>query len=850
MTAAQPVPMSLIEPVQDRWVQCDSCQKWRRITDDKVDTSGDQWFCYQNTDPAHASCDAPEEPSSDTEVTTNAPPPAPTQPTMPQHQPIVLPHQQTQTKKPGVGGGKKRRKKKRAGSDDEDEESSEEDSEDEAFYMAIDDMERQRRAQRERKTATISSVRYGDFGEVDMEDEGRKRRPSAKVVWSADQDDALLQAIVKHGAGNWTQMKNDPEFSARFGELKPAHLRVRWKKLESSDNAWEGGAAGGAGGGGAAAGRSEQKQEGAQQHLQQHQQQQQHAMEAKPIDASERAMEMLAHHRQAIQEPPPAGSSVSPHTGIPAPQAPFVAYRPYPTHLFDLPKKMNEQATGADLSVPMTTDTRTDLHHHNNLSHKQQHQSGKRMRKSKSGSRDDDSFSDESGMDDDDDDGDSHGRTVGAGGEHGGADKSRSEFRDLEANLDNSAYMYYYDHRDSSLMLYETYNIPLRDLYRQLTQQYGMKNQDALELMKTLGEARDLYSRRNMLAKAIYAHTSHFQQSQLVRQWIHAVRQMTTQHVHRQHDIKLRQEQENRMREKIIIERNKAQGHGHTHTAAVLDHATASYATSGLPASSLVSSSPHSVVRPPTLSPGLAALKKLPYYWKKKLEEAMMKGQPVPEVTGSTPQKPLLQVQLKAIAAEWNTEEMKAEVLRVPMQQIKEQQQHQQQQVQQQQQQLQAQMPPLPLPQQTETTQQATPQQHIQQQQQQLQQIQSHQPHHPTQPAVPSTAATTPASAAHTLTDEDSAATSAHPPTDHPMDSSIHLPPSSPAMSSSALPPSPKASVRLRRVPTGFVLTDVTPGLMPTGVEVPNIRLRKSADGFIMTGTSPVKIEGDIAMRD
>ena len=101
-------------------------------------------------------------------------------------------------------------------------------------------------------------------------------------------------------------------------------------------------------------------------------------------------------------------------------------------------------------------------------------------------------------------------------------------------NLDNLAYMHYYDHRNDSLLLYDTYAIPMRDMKKQFVVQYGMKNQDALELIKALSEAPDLYSRRNMLAKAIHAHMHAFQTAQMVRQWLIAVRQMTTQHVHKQ----------------------------------------------------------------------------------------------------------------------------------------------------------------------------------------------------------------------------------------------------------------------------------------------------------------------------
>ena len=35
------------------WVQCDSCNKWRRLPYGIKISKKDKWFCYMNQDPAH-----------------------------------------------------------------------------------------------------------------------------------------------------------------------------------------------------------------------------------------------------------------------------------------------------------------------------------------------------------------------------------------------------------------------------------------------------------------------------------------------------------------------------------------------------------------------------------------------------------------------------------------------------------------------------------------------------------------------------------------------------------------------------------------------------------------------------
>ena len=51
-----------VAPTTVQWVQCDQCEKWRKAPADITATLADTWHCSLNTwDPAHASCDAPEE---------------------------------------------------------------------------------------------------------------------------------------------------------------------------------------------------------------------------------------------------------------------------------------------------------------------------------------------------------------------------------------------------------------------------------------------------------------------------------------------------------------------------------------------------------------------------------------------------------------------------------------------------------------------------------------------------------------------------------------------------------------------------------------------------------------------
>ncbi|XP_064643687.1 uncharacterized protein LOC135497762 [Lineus longissimus] len=50
-------------PQMFKWVQCDHCQKWRRLpSDTDMDLLPTQWYCNYNLDPQHNQCNDPEEP--------------------------------------------------------------------------------------------------------------------------------------------------------------------------------------------------------------------------------------------------------------------------------------------------------------------------------------------------------------------------------------------------------------------------------------------------------------------------------------------------------------------------------------------------------------------------------------------------------------------------------------------------------------------------------------------------------------------------------------------------------------------------------------------------------------------
>ena len=50
------------ENESDKWVQCSTCSKWRRVTDEYVEELGDDWFCDDNFwNTSEADCMVPEQ---------------------------------------------------------------------------------------------------------------------------------------------------------------------------------------------------------------------------------------------------------------------------------------------------------------------------------------------------------------------------------------------------------------------------------------------------------------------------------------------------------------------------------------------------------------------------------------------------------------------------------------------------------------------------------------------------------------------------------------------------------------------------------------------------------------------
>ena len=50
----------------DQWVQCDNCQKWRKVhSSTDISSLPKKWFCRLNIDSNHNSCDVPEEEEDD-----------------------------------------------------------------------------------------------------------------------------------------------------------------------------------------------------------------------------------------------------------------------------------------------------------------------------------------------------------------------------------------------------------------------------------------------------------------------------------------------------------------------------------------------------------------------------------------------------------------------------------------------------------------------------------------------------------------------------------------------------------------------------------------------------------------
>ncbi|KAL4422425.1 hypothetical protein ABPG75_008622 [Micractinium tetrahymenae] len=67
MAGAPAAPPAVLETVS--WVQCDKCSKWRKISTELADGLSDEvpWYCSDNPDPKHNSCETPQE-LSDAEI--------------------------------------------------------------------------------------------------------------------------------------------------------------------------------------------------------------------------------------------------------------------------------------------------------------------------------------------------------------------------------------------------------------------------------------------------------------------------------------------------------------------------------------------------------------------------------------------------------------------------------------------------------------------------------------------------------------------------------------------------------------------------------------------------------------
>eukprot|EP00976_Prorocentrum_cordatum_P002829 54765-Prorocentrum_minimum.AAC.2 len=56
------------KPGSNAWVQCDKCEKWRRISRAASEALGDDaWYCHLNADTRFSSCEQPQE-LSDVEI--------------------------------------------------------------------------------------------------------------------------------------------------------------------------------------------------------------------------------------------------------------------------------------------------------------------------------------------------------------------------------------------------------------------------------------------------------------------------------------------------------------------------------------------------------------------------------------------------------------------------------------------------------------------------------------------------------------------------------------------------------------------------------------------------------------
>ena len=596
--------------VEDRWVACDTCGKWRRVTDENADISGDKWYCHMNTwDPARANCEAEEENSEDDDVAQAA--------LQQQNEAAAREAAQAAAQATKAPQQQTKRKKKKRGDDDDETDEEDASSDDDADYRVADDDYAETKATRSGR-ATRAPGNHDDSDGSGPKP--AKRAPARVIPWTPDSDDALLSGVIKYGTGSWVKIMADPEFMYRLSAYKIPMLKNRWRKLSTTDF---------------------------------------HALDPfiqlKVNQGLQKTGAQPQQQRQQPQQPDQSGALpvLGPNSSIVPPNTtPFTAYRPYPTHVFDLERKTVKAKDGQIVSA---ADAANQLSTPMDPSGQRKKRRGRRP---KNANDDDDAEVD--GYSDDSD----------AAEERAAAPEGANdnEFKDLDENLDNVAYMQYYDHRNHAIQLYDTYNLPLRDLKKQLVHQMQMKQQDALELIKQLIDAPDLHTRRATLAKALHAHINHFQTQQIVRQWQHAAKQMTTQFVHAQHEVKLKQDQQLRIAEqnarKEYLEKHGVpmpEDNEHGGFSGVNPKTGQAYQRGpykkdgGKDAGAAMRLPTDRAPPPPGSTHGLQAFDKLPYYWRTKLHVAKVKGLPFPEVQGSTPAKALLQAQLDDVKAEWNT---------------------------------------------------------------------------------------------------------------------------------------------------------------------------------------------------
>lgn len=67
MAGSQHPAQKLNSAQADNWVQCDRCRKWRRVGESLVEAldDDDNWYCEDNPDALHNSCNVPQELSND-----------------------------------------------------------------------------------------------------------------------------------------------------------------------------------------------------------------------------------------------------------------------------------------------------------------------------------------------------------------------------------------------------------------------------------------------------------------------------------------------------------------------------------------------------------------------------------------------------------------------------------------------------------------------------------------------------------------------------------------------------------------------------------------------------------------